>query len=118
MENRRKYARKLMFDMLPVSIAGLGDCIGYLVDLTPAGLMLRSTCPVEPGTRYVIQVELREPVDGRETLEIDGECVWCRRAPVMNGFNAGFQLADDSANTKRLIEALSRPPVPLPDDED
>jgi hypothetical protein len=118
MKNRRKYSRKLMFDMLPVSLAGLGDCIGYLVDITPAGLMLRSTCAVEQGKTYGIRVELREPVDGVDTLEIQGECIWCRPAPAMNGFNAGFSFTESMAVSERLIEELGRPPVPANNDED
>jgi hypothetical protein len=115
MNNRRKHARKLMFDMLPVSLAGLGDCIGYLVDITPAGLLLRSNCPLDPGRRYGLRIELREPVNGLTELAVEGECVWCRRAPTMNGFNAGIRFAPGSPLTAELVEAISLPPVPADD---
>jgi len=54
MENRRKHRRCLMFDMLPVAIANRGGCIGYLVDLTPAGMMIRSSCALKPGGRILL----------------------------------------------------------------
>ena len=115
MENRRKHKRTLMFDMLPVSLSSLGECIGHLVDITAVGMMIRSSCPVEVGSHFTIEVELREPVEGNDLLQVEGECVWCRRAPIWDGFNAGFQLTATSPQATRMIEALSRPPIPVED---
>ncbi len=112
MENRRKHRRYLMFDMLPVALANRGDCIGYLMDLTPAGLMIRSHCALKPGGRYGVRIELREPVDGETCLEVVGDCQWCRQAPTGGGFNAGLLLNAPTARALAIIEALSHPRVP------
>ena len=111
MENRRKHRRCLMFDMLPVAIANRGGCIGYLVDLTPAGMMIRSSCALKPGGRYGVRVDLREPAGGETCLEVVGSCQWCRQAPTGSGYNAGFELIAPTPRALAIIEALSHPRV-------
>jgi len=112
MENRRKHRRYLMFDMLPVALANRKGCIGYLMDLTPAGMMIRSNCALKPGGRYGVRIDLREPAGGETRLEVVADCQWCRRAPTGNGYNAGLQLAAPTARALSIIEALSHPQVP------
>ena len=112
MENRRKYRRYLMFDMLPVALANRGGCVGYLVDLTAAGMMIRSSCALKPGGRYGVRIELREPVAGETCLEVVGDCQWCRPAPTGKGYNAGLQLVAPTAQALAMIASLSHPPVP------
>ncbi len=112
MENRRKHRRYLMFDMLSVELVDRGACVGYLMDLTPAGLMMRSSCALKPGTRYGLRVELREPIAGETCLAVAGDCQWCRRAPSGEGYNAGLQIIAPTAQVLAIIEALSHPQVP------
>jgi hypothetical protein len=114
MENRRKHRRYLMFDMLPVALANRGGCIGCLMDLTPAGMMIRSHCSLKPGGRYGVRVDLREPIGGETRLEVVGDCQWCRQAPS-GGFNAGLSLIEPTPRALTIIEALSHPRVPAAD---
>lgn len=109
MENRRKHRRYLMFDMLPVTLANRGGCVGYLMDLTAAGMMIRSSCALKPGSRYGVHVELREPLGGQTRLDVVGDCQWCRPAPSGNGFNAGLQFVAASPTATAIIEALMHP---------
>ena len=112
MENRRKQKRYFMFDMLSVSVEGLGQRIGHLVDLTTEGLMVCCEYPLEVGRKTRITVELREPVAGREELVVEGDCLWCRRAPSLGGFNAGFQLREPDSEALQIIAALTASTTP------
>lgn len=107
MDNQRKHDRYFMFDRLTVSIPELGEDIGHLVDLTPAGTMIRSDLPLVADARYRLSVELCEPIDGRETFEVEGTCLWCRPARSLGGFNAGFEFVDVDPAVARILGTLS-----------
>lgn len=111
MENRRKQKRYFMFDMLDVSVDCLGERIGHLVDITTEGLMLRSEHPMEVGDSCRITVELREAVAGQEELVVEGTCLWCRRAPSLGGYNAGFKLSPPEPEALHIIGALTQATV-------
>lgn len=98
-----------MFDILEINILGIGDGIGHLVDITPDGFMIRSGAPIEVGKTYKIQVNLRDSLPGHENLDLVASCQWCRTAPTLGGYNAGFQMSRVSPETLAAIEALTEP---------
>lgn len=112
MEDRRKHKRYFIFDILYVSIEGLGEGVGHLVDLTPEGIMIRCGVPVEPGTRHELSVELREPLHGEQMLRMSADCQWCRQAPSLGGYNVGYQLVNEDLKTAKIIAALTQAECP------
>ncbi len=112
MDNRRKQKRYFIFDILEVSIPGLGECIGHLVDIAEDGLMLRSGIPVEADHIYTIQVNLQDTVPGESCLELSVHCQWCRPAPTLGGYHAGFKILDLTQHGMDIIEALTCQKMP------
>ncbi len=115
MDDKRKHERHAMIDDLPITIPVLGDDVGKLMDLTRKGSMIRYTLPMKPKTRYRLHVKLTEPVNGREEFELVAECIWCRPAPGLNGYNAGTTFVNLEAEILDIIDILVAPGVPTLD---
>ncbi len=113
MDNRRKQKRYFMFDILEVSIPGLEESIGHLVDITENGLMIRSSVPMEVDQVYQVQVNLQDAVPGENMLELSACCQWCRAASTLGGFNAGFSIANMSQRGVDVIKELTLQEVPI-----
>jgi hypothetical protein len=113
MDNRRKQKRYFMFDILEVSLPGLGEDIGHLVDITEDGLMIRCGVPVEVDQVYLVQVNLQDAVPGEAKLELSARCQWCRPAPTLGGYNAGFHMSDLSPHSIDVINALTLQEAPI-----
>ncbi len=108
MDDRRNRVRTFMLDILPVSISGLGEGIGHLIDITDGGLMIRCGVPVEVGARQTLTVELKEPIMDSMKIELQAECLWCRQAPSLGGYNAGYYLVEPSSRTLASIQELTQ----------
>lgn len=115
MDEQRRHERHAMIDDLPVTIPVLGEDIGKLVDLTGEGTMIRYTLPMKPKARYRLHVELTEPVNGQERFELVGECIWCRPAPGLSGYNVGLSFVNLDPEIRDIVEILIAPGVPMLD---
>jgi type IV pilus assembly protein PilZ len=75
--------RKRKFDRLPVSLKvaykSRGELAADLVtDLSPGGLFIRTSKPLEIGTEVELQILIEE---GEEPMQIRGKVVWLRVTP-------------------------------------
>jgi PilZ domain. len=104
-DNRRFRRRSLLFE-LKVTEKNSGEALGRVANLTPDGLMLVNADRIVDNSLVTLRIELPEKIFGKDTIDCDAKCMWCR--PVVNTklFEAGFQLLEMGEMDVQTIVAL------------
>ena len=105
-ENRTVERRRLVF-YLRLFDQKSRDILGYLTDISTAGLMLVSVRPIEKDAVFDVRLILPKEVAGRTELPLRIRCIWCRPDPIPNFHIAGFQFVEIDLEQKKLIDALT-----------
>ncbi len=95
-----------MIYYLKVTRRNTDDLVGYLVDLTPRGVMIMAEKPIEPGTVMQLQVLLQTDMSNREYLHFDAKSIWCEKSPSGISYDIGFELLNISLDDLRGIEQI------------
>ncbi len=107
MEERRKIERKNLAFFTRLFNRETGDLLGHLANLTAIGAMIICETPLESNRCYRIQMELPEPIAGREHLNFEAECLWCRPEQFSPQFhNAGFKFTQISPADLAVIDRI------------
>ncbi len=107
MLERRRIKRRHLFYHLRVFERGTERLLGYLVDITPEGIMLISDQPIAADTIYPLRMILPAEILGRREMDFDARSVWCRSdEDSTDFFNVGFRLLDVPWEEKMVIEQL------------
>ncbi len=57
-----------------------GGRFGELVNITTEGLMLICERELEIGSIFQLSLQLPEPINDKQTIELGADCLWCRKA--------------------------------------
>ena len=104
MEERRKIPRKYLMAYSSVYEQSTGKMLGYLSDLTLAGLMVIGKEKLEIGRETEIRIDLPEiPVFKENSLQISVRIIWVQPDidPRLN--NIGFNFIELSEEQKPII---------------
>lgn len=86
-----------------------GEHVGYVVDISPAGMRVRCEPDVDIGGTSALRIVFPRWLGLGESLKVPGRFVWCRPNPAGN--EAGFAFADlrrkQQAKLESLIDQLS-----------
>ena len=107
MKDARRRPRDVVDKFLPVTNRDTGDLIGYLTDVTVDGGMLESEQPLPEGGLMSLRVELSEPIEGSNNVDVQGRCVWNRKDRNAVFHNVGIQFHEISDDTRRRIAQLA-----------
>lgn len=106
MEEKRRLKRRHLIFYLRVFNAQSDELMGYLVDLTSAGLMIMSEKPIESGKKYKLRMDLPKEYNERLDLEFDAESVWTNTDINPDFYNTGFKFYNVSQEAKQVIEDI------------
>lgn len=101
-ENRRMY---LMFYL---RVFEEGEFLGFVIDISPRGMMIISESAIKTDRNYRLRMKLPPDIKDKEKknyVELDARCRWSRPdEDNTNFFLNGFELDDLGAETGALIE--------------
>lgn len=106
-ERREAERYQLAFNLEPID-AATGDPLGWLVDISPEGMMIASDAAKKVEGRYRMRFQLPAPFDGYEAIEIEATAAWSK--PAMNprfhrtGFRELQLVSGPPGALERLIE--------------
>ena len=106
--DRREADRyQLAFNLEPVD-AATGEPLGWLIDISPEGMMVASDAGRKVEGRCRMRLDLPAPYDGYQAIEVEATAAWSR--PSMNprfhrtGFRELQLVSGPSGALERLIE--------------
>jgi hypothetical protein len=105
---RRQYERSDLKYFARVYNRKLGRLIGYLVNITPVGVMIVSEKPIDPGAEVGLQIEFSDDRESTMHLNLDAKCVWSRLDNDSVFFELGFKLSDIKGNEAESIAKIVR----------
>lgn len=103
MKDRRMLKRRHLVFYMRVFDRNTNELLGYLVDITPEGIMLMSEEPIETDTVFQLRMIFPVEVSGRKQLDFEAESVWCEKDVF---YDTGFQLLDVSQEQIEIIKYL------------
>jgi hypothetical protein len=108
MEERRKFIRKKISRPIRVAESIGGRDLGYLVDISPEGLLILGNRPVEGNTVYRLAFKWPAGEDDA-VIELGVESLWCDACDNAQQFWTGFQIIDISnENRDRIADFLGQ----------
>jgi hypothetical protein len=105
---RRQYERSDLKYFGRVYNRKLGRLIGYLVNITPTGVMVVSERPIDPGAVVGLRIEFPESKGSTLQLDLDAKCVWSRMDNDSVFFELGFKLGDIQDAQAESIKQIVR----------
>lgn len=104
----RKSRRKYLIFYLRVFEDGM--FMGFVMDISPAGMMVLSEFSVETGRRFRLRMNLPPDISGRGNknyVEFDSVCRWSRSDEDNRDFFLnGFELQQADRDTCQLIDSI------------
>ena len=106
MDARRQERTRLIYS-LRLFLAETRVLLGYLVDITPEGIMVIGDQPQEAGARLALEMDLPKNVMNGGQLSFQGEIKWCREDNDDGLFTLGIRLLKMAAESQALIQELT-----------
>ena len=107
MKERRKAPRKQTDDFFGIYNRETDEFIGKLLDLSTKGMMISALDSMETKTTYEIKIIFPKPIEGKNMLTFDAECVWCCENHDPNKkYNVGFHITDINPKDVETIKNL------------
>lgn len=105
---RRQYERNDLKYFARVYNRKLERLIGYLVNITPKGLMIVSEKPIDQGAIVGLRIALPESINDVAHLDLDAQCVWSKLDDESKFYKLGFKLRDIQSDQKESIDHIVR----------
>jgi len=110
MQNTRRLQRRHLIYYLRVVDSETDQLIGFLVDITTAGLMVMSEEPLEVGRVFRCKMLVQSEMSDREHLCFEAKSLWCRKAAEASFYDTGMQLLsmapENLAGIQQIIDEL------------
>ncbi|WP_049722628.1 hypothetical protein [Gilvimarinus polysaccharolyticus] len=81
--------------------------LGRIVNLHNKGLMLIGDQPFEEDCLYRLDLQLSEPVNERNSIQLGVDCLWVKNAEDNGKHWAGFSIIDASPQALEDIETIA-----------
>jgi len=106
MNNRRKYDRKLLTFFSSVIDRTNGRLLGYLVDMTTGGALMKGNLPLKVNAVFQLRIDLPENFADKEFIEIQAKAVWSMPDMDEEFYRTGLQLIDIDPRDLLILERL------------
>ncbi len=106
MTEKRIYKRRQLIYYMKVLERDTSALIGYLVDLTPEGLLLMCETRVDPGGKYNLKIQMKKEAGDNDYLTVSAKCKWCHKEMYADFFDAGFEMTNISGDEQKKIEQI------------
>ena len=108
MKERRKTKRHTLIYYMRAFDVRTRNLIGYLVDITPQGIMLLCDDPTPTDQPFRLKLELTEDISDKPFLELGVQSIWCHPDIDPHFYNTGFKIVEiapeDSETVSRIID--------------
>ncbi len=102
----RNLSRNNLIYYLKVLDAASGRRLGYLADITTAGLMLMTDGPLPAGTAYKLRIEPPQARKRGKPIEVSAVAKWSDKDKQTSFHRTGFELTDISLKDLAAIKSL------------
>lgn len=106
MHEKRRLKRRHLIFYLRIFDTANNQLIGYLVDLTPEGIMVMSENPIETGKMFRLKMDLPSEYSEIEHIEFDAQSVWCSADINPDFYDTGFKFSSITLDEKKVIEDI------------
>jgi hypothetical protein len=106
MEERRKLKRRHMMFYSRVFDRKTGKHLGYLGNLTPAGIMIISEEPLDLNRDIDLRIDLPEDIYKKPVLNFKGRSIWSQPDVDPRFSNTGFNLLEINPDDLDIIEQI------------
>lgn len=106
MKNTRSIKRRHLFFYLQVTDVKTGKLLGYVVDITSAGLKIVSEDPVELNQIAELKMNLPDEIGNKKELFFTAKSKWSGKDVNSDFFAVGFEIMDFDENSIEIIEEM------------
>jgi hypothetical protein len=106
MNNRRRYDRKLLTFFSSVIDRTNGRLLGYLVDMTTGGALMKGNFPLKVNAVFQLRIDLPADFAEKEFIEIQAKAVWSTPDIDPEFYRTGLQLIDIDPRDLLILERL------------
>lgn len=106
MDEKRKLQREHLRHHLMVFDRNTDEITGYLVDITPEGIMLTSKNPVELNTTFNLRMLLPDKIKGSRQIAFDAQSIWSRKDTTRGFYETGFKMLEIGNGNSEAIQIL------------
>ena len=106
MNNRRRYDRKLLTFFSSVIDRTNGRLLGYLVDMTTGGALMKGNFPLKVNAVFQLRIDLPENFAEKEFIEIQAKAVWSIPDIDPEFYRTGLQLINIDPRDLLILERL------------
>lgn len=105
---QRRIQRQQLSCYLKVFNQITGKPVGYLGNVSLAGLLLISQVRMMVDARFDLRIKIPEP-EGKECyVDFSAHCLWSREDVTPGSYNSGFSLVQAPREYAEMISALQR----------
>ena len=106
MPDKRKLKRRHLIYYLRVTERGTGALVGFLVNITPQGIMIMSEEPIPEGKTFELQLLVPGETTQRRYLQFKARSLWCKKSVNTDFYDSGFELQNINVNEFSEIENI------------
>lgn len=106
MTEKRIFKRKHLIYFLKVMERVTDRLVGFMVDLTPEGVMIMSESPIEVEKICQFKILLPTDTNRKKYLTLDAKSKWCKKENSANFYDTGFELINISSDSSKKIENI------------
>ena len=110
MTEKRIYTRQQLIYYMKIIDRDTEELLGFLVDITPEGIMIMSESPVEVDKTFNLNIQMDKESSSREFLPLTAKSKWCKKEVYADFYDAGFELLsvqpEDIKEIENIIEKL------------
>lgn len=104
--HRRRLERRVLSQTVLVTDVLTTQKVGEVVNITTEGIMILADTQLVCNSVFMFELILPECIDGKQSIRIGVDCLWCKGSDNFDRFWTGFQIIDADSNTTKLIENL------------
>jgi hypothetical protein len=82
------------------------ELLGYMLDISPAGMMLLSDKGMKLQKDYSLKMLLPQAISGKDAIHYQAVCVWSQTDLYLDFYANGFQITKIADEDVKIIEEL------------
>jgi len=106
MSEKRKHKRSVLVSYFDAIDDENKSVVGYLVDISPGGLMLISKKPLETGRAMTLTIDIPAEIDESRQLCVKATGIRSLKDVDFDYFNTGFIMESTTPENQKIIDNL------------
>ena len=106
MAEQRKVNRTHLIHYLKVINVDDDSVIGYLVDISIEGVLLRTKVPVAVDACFNCILQLNSSIDNQTEIGFRATCIWCKQESITSYHSVGLRIDEMNSEHERAMRLL------------